>query len=511
MGFKSILFKENDDQIKSESLNMPEFFTDLNLDQIVHAVTHGKEGYNLKPFFYTPLNNVDAILYRQETARNLENKELKKAVESFSRKMILMRRYLSLIEKLSSGFHKQGWFLESVIVYCDAVKCLSRDMSGIVLKSTGLIAFRNYINSYVDSENFTTLVFETQKIKHDLSDIKYCVIIKGSRVTVCRYQQETDYSIEVEKTFKKFKQGAVKSHLSDISIASGMNHVEEKILEIVVKLYPDVFFCLDNYCRNNKKFYDNTINRFDREIQFYLSYIDYISGLRQSGLKFCYPAINSTKKKIHDYEGFDLALAKKLLSEKKMVVCNDFYLKDKERILIVSGPNQGGKTTFARTFGQLHYLACLGLPVPGIKAQLFLFSSIFTHFEREENIRNLRGKLQDDLIRIHSILKKATPESIILMNEIFTSTSLQDAIFLSRKVMETITELDALCVWVTFIDELACFNEKTVSMVSTVVPENPAVRTFKILRKPADGLAYAITIAEKYQVTYTRLKERIKP
>ena len=156
------------------------------------------------------------------------------------------------------------------------------------------------------------------------------------------------------------------------------------------------------------------------------------------------------------------------------MVTNDIDLGGIERILVVSGPNQGGKTTFALIFGQLHYLAALGLPVPGKQARLTLPDAIFTHFELGENTKDLQGKLMDDLVRIHDILDAATPRSLLILNEIFTSTTLGDAIDLGTRIFAQIQSTDLVCVCVTFVEELSRLGPTVVSMVSTAEAENPA-------------------------------------
>jgi DNA mismatch repair protein MutS len=507
--FHSILFPGAHGADAQQTSDVPAFFHDLNLDQIVEAITSEWRDYNLLPFFCTPLSDLRAIAYRQSVMKDLEGDALMRAIQAFSEGMRQMREIQPHAKDHYYKYESERRFLDAAAIYCRVVNDLSEELSRLDLASNGMRAFRAYLANYVSSARFHELSAETTALLSDLSSIHYCLVIKDGNVTVRRYDSEEDYSAVVERVFAKFRQAGARDYRVKNLGSGGMNHIQAQVVEQLARLYPDIFDRMVAFSSAHADYLDETISRFDREIQFYVAYLTHIARFRRAGLSFCYPRLSRTSKEVESRNSFDLALAANLLKDEATVVTNDFFLRGPERILVVSGPNQGGKTTFARMFGQLHYLACLGCPIPGTKARLFLFDRLFTHFEKEEDIETLRGKLAEDLVRVRRILDQATPNSIVVMNEVFSSTTLKDAVYLSKEIMARLSALDLLGVCVTFLDEIASFNEKTVSVVSTVDPDNPAIRTYKLVRKPADGLAYALAIAEKHRVTYDWLRKRM--
>jgi hypothetical protein len=508
MRFQSILDRDRVACGSAAEPKEPVIFRDLHLDQIVQAMVAGREEYDLKPFFYLPLPSVAAVEYRHGVMRDLQTHAIRSHVMAFAHLMRQMRTELAHAEKAYYPPQRQRWFLQAVDTYCTAVGCLARDLMLGEVSSEGLQLLRDDLSCYVTSPPFRTVVEDTRRLKAELAGIRYRLHVEGLRIEVSRYESEPDYGEQVTQTFEKFRQGSTGDYEFDYADDSHMNHVEAAVLERVALLFPDVFGELERFCEQHAGFLDPTLKTFDREVQFYLAVLELFETLGRGGLLFCLPTVSDAKE-VDCREVFDVSLALQLKGDLSRLVRNDFALRTPERVLVVSGANQGGKTTFARTVGQIHYLASLGCPVGARAARVFLFDQLFTHFEREENLETLRSKLEDDLVRIHGILKRATPRSLLVMNESFSSATLQDALFLGNQVMNIVMELDLLCVFVTFLDELSTLSEKTVSMVSIVKMGDPTQRSFKILRKPADGLAYAAAIAEKYHLTYAAVKARV--
>lgn len=512
--FYSILFPTEEQHAGQTAKKMPACFGDLNLDQITDAVLESKERFELHGVFYSPLEDPETIVYRQDILRDLEDEQLRNALDEFSdavhgiySALFDVRRGLSSPEPADNNYLTRGKLLDNAERYCKEVSLLSERLAASAPRSTGLRDFSEYLSEYSSSPAFVSLSFETERLRSMFSNVRYNMVLQKNVIHIRDGERLTELTESVLACFDKFRTGESKDYRQEVSEEPVAPHIEAVTLRLLSKRYKSLFAELDAFSAKFFRFEDRLISMFSREIQFYLAWLDFIDPVREAGLEFCYPALSDTISSVQCADGFDLALARLIGGG---TVTNSFSLKSPEQVVVVTGPNQGGKTTFARAFGQLHYLAALGLCVPGRTATVFLFDNIFTHFGRGEDLSTLEGKLKDDLIRLRAVLDGATSRSIVIINEIFTSTVVNDALVLGSFMIKALISSGALSMVITFLDELAVFGPETVSMMSMVLESDPTVRTYKIARKPPDGLAFAMHIAGKYKLTYAQLCGRLK-
>jgi DNA mismatch repair ATPase MutS len=257
---------------------------------------------------------------------------------------------------------------------------------------------------------------------------------------------------------------------------------------------------------------ENIFVTLKNEILFYLSFLEFEQQLQKNGYRLSVPQLADCGMEIKGV--YDIALAWKKRFVDYQVVPNDIRYEKEKSFMVITGPNQGGKTTLARAVGQCIYFMKIGLKAPCQSMSSIFFQDIMTHFEVEESVETGAGKLKEELQRLKPMMqnfhKKGTAHFVIL-NELFTTATTYDACIMAQKVMKFFIEDECMGIYVTHIQELA--DETTQkgiqSMVAQVDPQNPSHRTFQILPMKAAGLGYSDSIVRKYELDFEHMTKRL--
>ena len=490
----------------------PDFIYDLKLDSVLAPIFRTDSSGTLRRIYLSPLEDESIIRSRQDVFCDLEDSGLLDFLDSFSRSFMELgssigsiRKYLE--EKGISPRKRRiaGRLLHLAEDYIRWVKALDDELDGAALKSQNMIAFSDYVHGYVDSESFIGLASDSSNLRKCFSDFRYEVHIRKGTIQVFPSEGGESLTEKVRSLFGDLADEEEESYLKRLDDSPYSEDVEESIMELLERTYPEKFSKLDSFFDLHLDFADRKIMDFSLELRFYISWISEMKRIEASGLHFCLPDFSDHSFHADDF--FSLSLAE---DKGRDTVPSSFRLDGNERIIVVTGPNQGGKTTFARAFGEIHYLASLGLPVPGRSACLRIPDHIFTHFGREEDILSGEGRLEDDVRRLHGILETASDRSIILINEIFSSTTAEDAVELGLKMLEMIIDKGSIAVAVTFLDELAEAYPEVVSMVSLMSSLEPDARTYHLERGKPDGRAFALGMAARYSLDPETLSRRLQ-
>jgi hypothetical protein len=130
-------------------------------------------------------------------------------------------------------------------------------------------------------------------------------------------------------------------------------------------------------------------------------------------------------------------------------------------------------------------------------------------FARAEDPTDLTGRLEAELTRARAILDDMRAGSVVVMNESFASTTVDDALALNHALIGEMRQRGATCIVVTFLSELAVGDPGTVSMTSVIDPMDPTRPTFRLERRAADPLAHARAVADAHGLGYDAVRSRI--
>jgi len=242
---------------------------------------------------------------------------------------------------------------------------------------------------------------------------------------------------------KKFTQESLISSMDDAYLKSNIEYQINLIARRLAAVYETLIDLFSN---------------ISGELIFYKYALNMIGYMKTTGIPYCLPEINKQKQDCSAYfEGLcDITLATSYKNAESTfeVIRNDYIMKETDKTNIIIGANQSGKTTFLRALGSSLVFARAGLPVPAVRAKLSVFKNLYTHFQRyDEDLKN-EGQLDTELTEMETIVYSAVRDSVVLMNESFSSTGLKDAKQIASDVLSALDYIGAKVIYVTHIPDM---------------------------------------------------------
>jgi DNA mismatch repair ATPase MutS len=226
------------------------------------------------------------------------------------------------------------------------------------------------------------------------------------------------------------------------------------------------------------------------ELAFYIGCLNLREQLAQKGQPISFPTPAALGERKLTFSGlYDVCLT---FTTDRQVVGNDLNADNRD-LVIVTGANQGGKTTFLRSLGLAQVMMQCGMFVPAESFSANLCSHIFTHYRREEDATMKSGKLDEELSRCSEIVDQITPDAILLFNESFAATNEREGSEIARQITSALLEKRIKIGFVTHLYDFA----------HSVFDENSGTSIFLRAERQADGeRSFKLREGEPLQTAY---------
>lgn len=217
------------------------------------------------------------------------------------------------------------------------------------------------------------------------------------------------------------------------------------------------------------------------ELAFYVGCINLHEELVRKGEPTCMPLAVAADEQRLSFRGlYDVGLTS---SVDRRVVGNDADA-DRRGLVIITGPNTGGKSTFLRSVGLAQLMMQSGMFVPAESFGASLCDGLFTHFKREEDVSMESGKFDEELSRMSDIVEHIAAHSMLLFNESFAATNEREGSEIARQIVAALLEKQVTMLYVTHMYELAhdLYESNTGEALFLRAERRPdGARTFKVV------------------------------